>query len=95
MNQVEPCPMCGRHDGDNIDKWNKRTNEINKMNLILAGILLAEKSTTRQKEIFMAKYYFKRETLREIADDYNISPMTVKEHLDNATDLLTDIIKSI
>jgi len=95
MNKVEPCPMCGRYDGDNKEKWEKRSVEINKMNLIVAGILFAEKSTTRQKEIFMAKYYLERETLREIADDFNISHMTAKEHLDNATDLLTDIIKHL
>jgi|TARA_Y100000310_G_scaffold249715_1_gene255796 predicted DNA-binding protein YlxM (UPF0122 family) len=95
MEYTEPCPMCGRYDGDLKEKWEKREKEISQINLILAGIHFADKSTKRQLEIFMAKYYHGRESLAQIADDFNISKITVKEHLDNAIDLLSDLIKSL
>jgi|TARA_R110002153_G_C13030800_1_gene468699 predicted DNA-binding protein YlxM (UPF0122 family) len=95
MKGIEPCEMCGRYDGDNKEKWEKRENEISQINLILTGILFANKSTKRQEEIFLAKYYIGRENLTVIGDDFNISKSTVKEHLDRATDLISNIIKSI
>ena len=93
--QVEPCPMCGRYDGDNKDRWEKRESEVSQINLIIAGILFTEKSTIRQREIFLAKYYIGRDSLSLIGEDFGISKNTVKEHLDKATDLLSDLIKSI
>ena len=87
--------MCGRYDGDLNDKWSRRDKETDKIRLILAGIMFKEKSTLRQCEIFMAKYYHDRGSLSNIADDFNITKQVVKEHLDKATDLLTDLMKSI
>jgi len=95
MQKVEPCPMCGRFDGDSKEKWERREDEIDKINLILAGILFSDKATTRQKEIFMAKYYFSRGSLEQIGDDFDLNKMTVKEHLDKATDLLADTINTL
>ena len=95
MNKIEPCEMCGRYDGDMKEKWQVRKLEVDKMNLLLAGILFAQNATSRQIELFMAKYYIGRESYSDIGRDFGISKQTVAETIDRSCDIITEIINKL
>ena len=95
MNKIEPCEMCGRYDGDMKEKWQVRKLEVDKMNLLLAGILFAQNATSRQIEIFMAKYYIGRESYSEIGRDFGISKQSVADAMDRACIAITNILTKV
>ena len=95
MNKVEPCEMCGRYDGDMKEKWQVRKLEVDKMNLLLAGIQFAQNATHRQIEIFMAKYYIGRESYSEIGRDFGISKQSVADAMDRACIAITNILTKV
>ena len=95
MNKIEPCELCGRHDNDNKERWQVRELEVDKMNLLLAGILFAQNATHRQIEIFMAKYYIGRESYTQIGYDFGISKQSVAKTIDRSCDIITDIIHKL
>ena len=95
MNKIEPCELCGRHDNDNKERWQVRELEVDKMNLLLAGILFAQNATHRQIELFMAKYYIGRESYSDIGRDFGIAKQTVAETIDRSCDIITNIINKL
>ena len=95
MDKIEPCEMCGRYDGDNKQRWEIRKLEVDKMNLLLAGVLFAQNATSRQIELFMAKYYIGRESYSDIGRDFGISIQAVAEAIDRSCDIITNIISKL
>ena len=95
MNKIEPCEMCGRYDGDMKEKWQVRKLDVHKMNLLLAGILFAQNATSRQIELFMAKYYIGRESYSDIGRDFGISKQAVADAIDRSCDIITNIINKL
>lgn len=95
MNKIEPCELCGRHDNDNKERWQVRELEVDKMNLLLAGILFSQNATSRQIEIFMAKYYIGRESYSEIGRDFGISKQSVADAMDRACIAITNILEKV
>lgn len=95
MNKIEPCELCGRHDNDNKERWRVRELEVDKMNLLLAGILFSQNATSRQIEIFMAKYYIGRESYSEIGRDFGISKQSVADAMDRACIAITNILEKV
>ena len=95
MNKIEPCEMCGRYDGDMKEKWQVRKIEVDKMNLLLAGILFAQNATSRQIELFMSKYYIGRESYSDIGRDFGISKQAVADAIDRSCDIITNIINKL
>lgn len=95
MNKVEPCELCGRYDGDHKESWRVRELEVDKMNLLLAGILFAQNATSRQIEIFMAKYYIGRESYTQIGHDFGISRQSVADAMDRACIAITNILEKV
>ena len=87
--------MCGRYDGDMKEKWQVRELEVDKMNLLLAGILFAQNATSRQIELFMAKYYIGRESYSDIGRDFGISKQAVADAIDRSCDIITNIINKL
>ena len=65
------------------------------MNLLLAGILFAQNATSRQIEIFMAKYYIGRESYSEIGRDFGISKQSVADAMDRACIAITNILTKV
>ena len=95
MNKIEPCEMCGRYDGDHKERWDIKELENNKMNLLLAGILFSQNATSRQIEIFMAKYYIGRESYSEIGRDFGISKQSAADAMDRACIAITNILEKV
>tara|TARA_R110000823_G_scaffold300730_1_gene421563 strand:- start:242 stop:541 length:300 start_codon:yes stop_codon:yes gene_type:complete len=95
MNKIEPCELCGRHDSDNKERWQVRELEVDKMNLLLTGILFAQNATSRQIEIFMAKYYIGRESYTQIGHDFGISRQSVADAMDRACIAITKILEKV
>ena len=95
MNKVKPCELCGRYDGDHKESWRVRELEVDKMNLLLAGILFAQNATSRQIEIFMAKYYIGRESYTQIGHDFGISRQAVADAMDRACIAITNILEKV
>ena len=87
--------MCGRYDGDMKEKWQVRKLEVDKMNLLLAGILFAQNATSRQIELFIAKYYIGRESYSDIGRDFGISKQAVADAIDRSCDIITNIINKL
>ncbi len=87
--------MCGRYDGDMKEKWQVRKLEVDKMNLLLAGILFAQNATSRQIELFMAKYYIGRDSYSDIGRDFGISKQAVADAIDRSCDIITNIINKL
>ena len=87
--------MCGRYDGDMKEKWQVRKLEVDKMNLLLAGILFAQNATSRQIELFMAKYYIGRDSYSDIGRDFGISKQAVAKAIDRSCDIITEIINKL
>ena len=65
------------------------------MNLLLAGILFAQNATSRQIEIFMAKYYIGRGSYTQIGDDFGISRQSVADAMDRACIAITNILEKV
>tara|TARA_B100000902_G_scaffold245285_1_gene232229 strand:+ start:219 stop:512 length:294 start_codon:yes stop_codon:yes gene_type:complete len=95
MDKIEPCEMCGRYDGDNKERWEIRKLEVDKINLLLAGVLFVQNATSRQIELFMAKYYIGRESYSDIGRDFGISKQSVAKTIDRSCDIITDIIHKL
>mgnify|MGYP003646354617 FL=1 len=95
MYKVKPCELCGRYDGDHKESWRVRELEVDKMNLLLAGILFAQNATSRQIEIFMAKYYIGRESYTQIGHDFGISRQSVADAMDRACIAITNILEKV
>ena len=95
MNKVKPCELCGRADGAHKESWRVRELEVDKMNLLLAGILFAQNATSRQIEIFMAKYYIGRESYTQIGHDFGISRQSVADAMDRACIAITNILEKV
>ena len=87
--------MCGRYEGDMKEKWQVRKLEVDKMNLLLAGILFAQNATSRQIELFMAKYYIGRDSYSDIGRDFGISKQAVADAIDRSCDIITNIINKL
>jgi len=92
---IDPCPMCGRYDGDMQEKLERREWERDRINLVLTGIKLCGDNglSARQMDVFMARFYLGMESYEHIANNLGISKATVQTHLDRAMDKVTEIVK--
>ena len=89
---VDPCPMCGHHEDEHIDRINRREREQSTMKAFVAGRRSWKKLSRRENEIFDAFYDLGITDFADIARSFDITIQSARKYYDRAMKKVSKIL---
>jgi len=89
---ILPCPMCGHHEDEHIDRINQKEREQRNLKSFIAGRRSWQRLSRRENDVFDAFYDLGMTDFNDIALNFEITAQSARKYYDRAMDKITKFL---
>ena len=89
---ILPCPMCGHHEDEHIDRINQKEREQRNLKSFIAGRRSWVELSRRENDVFDAFYDLGMTDFNDIALNFEITAQSARKYYDRAMDKITKFL---